>query len=152
MNYTIEAVKSNVITGLVAQNAGTSFNVSFPEGWSNAQISKIKIHNVSVTAELSTTGDMGFDLNLFGKDTYQTTGLVTTDEDFMGNISFEIRESETITGSSLIRYTKDFADSPILYQDLDNTGEIHITLVVRTATSFAAADSLTVTFMVSPVL
>lgn len=151
--HTIEAMKSDIITGLVAQDDGKNINVSYPEGWGTAQIQKIKIHNVSVTAELSTTGDMAFDINLFGKDTHEDTGLVTTAEDFMGMIRFVVGDSETIdTGGASFRYTKDFSDNPILYQDLDNSGELHITIVPRTATSFAAADSITITFMVEPIL
>ena len=149
---TIERANSSAIAGApTAQNAAVQFNINYPAGWATANFHKIRIHNITATAELSTTGDMGFDLNFFGKDTYQSTGVDTTAEDFMGSVSFAMSDSELITGSAMFRYTKDLADSPMFYEDLDMSGEVHVSLVVRTATDFAAADSIKITLMVEPI-
>jgi hypothetical protein len=147
----IRSVSTSHFTGALAPAAVEHEDLSFPEGWGTSQIQKVRIHNISMTIDnTNTTALIPWYINFFGTD----SGVDTIDlEDFQGRVEFAEADFEQFGSSGLFRANKSLADSPILYVDKDNTGELHVSLENSdAATTWHADDEVQITFMVEPVI
>jgi len=156
MPYTIDQIKSDKdshFSGALATGAQEYEDLSFPDGYSEAQIQKLRIHRAVIVADnTNTTTLVPFYINFWGSD----AASLATDPDldlFQGRMEFAEGDLEQIGGGGLYRGIRDLGDSPMYYIDEDNSSELHVSLQnTDGSTAWHADDEVRITFFVEPIL
>ena len=140
--YTVRTDKDVEFTGAIAQNASEEENVVLPvtlKGINgNARIRLKGMHIIS-------DENLDWEVWLFGNDLFQESNI--DNDRFLGRWSFVAADGLRIAGTGAYYYAIDGLD--VEYVDLDNSGEIHVALVNRSAAgkTAGAAGEIVIEFV-----
>lgn len=143
--YTVQSDKDSHFTGAIAQNAGESENLVLP-----GCLEGIRGNARSILRAIAIESDENLDWEiwLFRKDAFQVSDLDT--DSWVGRWSFVAADAVRLAGAGQYLYYIDGLAVP--YFDADNTGELHVTLINRSAAgkTAGAAGEIVVKFFLEP--
>ena len=155
VHYSIETISSDKdtnFTAALAQNAIENESLSFPSDYSTVNIIKLKINSIAVQADFTNTATtLDFEVVFWNTDGYSNADLDT--DGYIASVLFSNSDARQIAGTGQYYYESENSfKSPIYYEDADGTGELHVGLVNRSATTFHADDTIKLSFVVEPIL
>ena len=144
---TVQSDKDLHFTGAIAQNAEERENIVLPQALGSANFRRARSRLKAL--RIISVENLAWEINLYGKDSFGSE----LDIDLMGFIArwaFQAADGLQIAGAGPYLYYIDGLDIP--YEDADATGELHVSLVNRSAAgkSAAAAGNIVVAFIFDP--
>lgn len=130
--FKIRTDKDAEFTGAIAQNAGEDENLTFP-GYASAAIGNLEAQARFWVRELRIWSDqnLSWEVQFYSKDIFDDTDADL--DTFLGAHQFAVADGLQIGGSGLYRYVA--TGLSLFVKDGDGTGEVHVKLVNRSATS-----------------
>lgn len=129
--YPITSVAASQYTDALVTNAVEAENLVLASALQgvngNAQ-------NILYGVTINSVENLAWEVQFWAKDTFQTTNPDT--DFFLARWQFSASDGVRDAGTGLYRYYIDGLQIP--YQDLDNTGELHMILVNRSAAAKTA--------------
>lgn len=143
--YQVRSDKDVHFVGAIAQNASEEANISLPSALDGIKgNARSRIRSIIIESD----ENLAWELWFFGKDLFQESDL---DLDyFLGSVTFATGDGLRIGGAGQYCYYRE--DLDLAYEDFDNSGELHVALVNRSAASKTAGASgeVVVTFYLEP--
>ena len=150
----IRSDKDNHFTGAIIQNADEEENLAhpsyagFPAGQIPDGISRARLY----IRELRVWSDqnLSWEVQFYSSDTFENADADL--DTFLGSFTFAVADGLQLAGAGLFRYSQTKLE--LYYFDADNTGEIHVKLVNRSATSknAGATGEVVVAIAVEPMI
>lgn len=139
--YKVRTDKDVEFTGAIVQNAAEEENLVIPSGLSgmNGQVELI-LRGLSIVSDQN----LAWELQFYSSDAFQEANLDA--DGYIGRWSFAAADGVQIGATGSYNYYIDGLEIPLW--DDDKTGEIHVALVNRSATSknAGATGEIVVTF------
>jgi hypothetical protein len=124
--YTVRTDKDTHFTGAIAQNAKEDENLTLPGTLRGTNgNARIAIRSIMLQSDQNLSWELIF---------WSTDGFDNTDLDldtFLSRWTFAVADGVQIAGANQFYYYIEGLDIP--YVDADNTGELHVSLVCRSA-------------------
>lgn len=143
--YEVKSLKGTHFTGQILQNAGESENLTMPGALAGINgDSKGQLKSIAIISD----ENLNWEVMLFRKDTFGTSDLDT--DSFIGRWSFVATDAVRVAGAGSYYYYIDGLD--VMYTDADNSGELHVILLNRSAAAktAGAAGEVVVKFRLAP--
>lgn len=132
-------------TGAIAQDAEERENITLPEAIAAGRHCRSRLSSIT----LITDQNLNWELFLWGRNTFGDPSDFDLNS-FIGRWRFDIADGVQIAGAGPFYYYEDNLIIP--YEDLDMLGQLHVSLVNRTATAknVGATGEVVVKFGLEP--
>ena len=140
LSYRIRTDKDVEFTGAIAQNAAENENIVV--GWADANLN-LTLTGITVVSDQN----LAWELDFWNSDAFGSSSNMDLDG-WIGFWGWLATDGAQIAGTGNYRYYIDGLEIPLY--DADGTGELHVSLVNRSATSknAGASGEIVVTFHV----
>lgn len=126
MIATLRSQAETNFTGALVQNAAATANLVVPVNLTSLGLqTRARIQSVAILSAQNLAWEVWF----FGRDLFQESDIDA--DTFLGRVAFVANDGSRIAAAGAYYYFA--APSGILYQDQDNTREIHVMLINRSA-------------------
>lgn len=141
---TVQSDKDLHFTGAIAQDAEERENIVLPQALGSANFRRARSRLKAL--RILSDQNLAWEIDLYGKDTFGDPADLDSNS-WIGRWGFQAADGLRIAGAGPYLYYIDGLDVP--YEDQDATGELHVSLVNRSATakSAGAAGEIVVAFV-----
>ena len=133
--FTVRTDKDTHFTGAIAQNAKEDENVVLPGAMSGVNGNA---RNMVRSLMLQSDENLAWEVAFWSKDSFEDTSDMDADA-FRSRWSFVVADGVQYGGTGQYYYYIDGLNIP--YQDEDNSGELHISLVNRSSSGKSSGSS-----------
>lgn len=144
---TVQSDKDDHFTGTIAQDAEERENFVLPQALGSANFKRSRSRLKSL--HIASVQNLAWEIDFYGRDSFGTEADLDK-MSFIARWGFQAADGLRIGGTGPYLYYIDGLDIP--YEDADETGELHVSLVNRSVTAklAGATGEVVVAFVFDP--